>query len=164
MSQYTMNLHLTPEMRQVSVYHLCYCLQSLLLLLRKNQFFSSPITSQQSVRKPYRPLLVFNSPWVQPVYKKFYQFLKHGRNALGFDFTTLTHLCFSSSALHVHLSIIKQMLLVLGFQKSLAKLSSIFACELGTFKSQCTITVHSLRKGNFLFIKKTFVRQRNFQY
>ena len=35
----------------------------LLLLLRKNQFSSSPKTSQQSVRKPYCPLLVFNSPW-----------------------------------------------------------------------------------------------------
>ena len=50
------------EMRQMSVYHLCYCLQSLLLFLRKIQFFSSPKTSQQSVRKPYRPLLLFNSP------------------------------------------------------------------------------------------------------
>ena len=27
------------------------------MLLRKNKFFSSPKTSQQSVRKPYRPLL-----------------------------------------------------------------------------------------------------------
>ena len=34
----------------------------LLLLLRKNQFSSSPKTSQQSVRKPCCPLLVFNSP------------------------------------------------------------------------------------------------------
>ena len=34
----------------------------LLLLLRKNYFSSSPKTSQQSVRKPYRPLLLFNSP------------------------------------------------------------------------------------------------------
>ena len=34
----------------------------LLLLLRKNQFSSSPNTAQQSVRKPYCPLLVFNSP------------------------------------------------------------------------------------------------------
>ena len=41
------------------VYHLCYCLQSLLLLLRKNQSFSSPKTSQPSVWKTYRPLLVF---------------------------------------------------------------------------------------------------------
>ena len=38
----------------------------LLLLLRKNQFFSSPKTSQQSVRKPYRTLLIFNSPWFYP--------------------------------------------------------------------------------------------------
>ena len=44
----------------VCLYHLCYCLQSLLLLLRKNQLFSSPKTSQQSVRKPYCPLLLFN--------------------------------------------------------------------------------------------------------
>ena len=50
----------------MSVYHLCYCLQPLLLLLRKNYFFSSPKTSQQSVRKPYRPLLLFNSPWIKP--------------------------------------------------------------------------------------------------
>ena len=35
----------------------------LLLLLRKNYFFSSPTTSQQSVRKPYCSLLLFNSPW-----------------------------------------------------------------------------------------------------
>ena len=35
----------------------------LLLLLRKNYFSSSPKTSLQSVRKPYFPLLVFNSPW-----------------------------------------------------------------------------------------------------
>ena len=55
-----MNLHQTPEMRQMSIYHLCYCLQSLLLLLR-----NSPKTSEQSVRKPNRPLLVFNSPWLQ---------------------------------------------------------------------------------------------------
>ena len=34
----------------------------LLMLLRKNLFFSSPKTSQQSVRKPYRPYLLFNSP------------------------------------------------------------------------------------------------------
>ena len=33
---------------------------------RKNQFFSSPKTSQQSVRKPNRPLLLFNSPWKYP--------------------------------------------------------------------------------------------------
>ena len=66
MSYYTVNLHLKPGMRQMFVYYLCYCLQSLLLMLRKNQFFSSPKTSQQSVRKPYRPLLVFNSPWVVP--------------------------------------------------------------------------------------------------
>ena len=46
----------TPEMHLMSVYHLCYCLQSLLLLLR-----NSSKTSQQSVRKPYRPLLLFNS-------------------------------------------------------------------------------------------------------
>ena len=59
MIQYSVNLHLTPEMHQMFVYHLCYCLKSLLLLLRKNQFFSSPKTSQQSVRKPYRPLLLF---------------------------------------------------------------------------------------------------------
>ena len=53
-----MNLHLTRQRCQMSVYyHLCYRLQSLLLLLRKNQFFSCPKTSQQSVRKPYRPLL-----------------------------------------------------------------------------------------------------------
>ena len=62
MSQYTVNLHLTTEMHQMSVYHLCYFLQSLLLLLRKNKFSKSPKTSQQSVRKPYCPLLVFNSP------------------------------------------------------------------------------------------------------
>ena len=62
MSQYTVDLHLTPEMHQMSVYRLCYCLQSLLLQLRKNQFFSSPKTSQQSVRKPNRPLFVFDSP------------------------------------------------------------------------------------------------------
>ena len=49
MSQYTGNLHLTGQRGQVSVYHFCYCLQSLLLLLRKNQFFSSPKTSLQSV-------------------------------------------------------------------------------------------------------------------
>ena len=47
----------------MSVYHLCYCLQSLFLLLRKNQFSSSLNMSQQSVRKPYCPLLVFNSSW-----------------------------------------------------------------------------------------------------
>ena len=35
MSQCTVNLHLTPDMRQMSVYHLCYCLQSLLSLLRQ---------------------------------------------------------------------------------------------------------------------------------
>ena len=64
MSQYTVNLHLTPDMHKMYVYHLCYCLQSLLLLLHKNQFSSSPKTSQQSVRKPYCPLLVFNSPCI----------------------------------------------------------------------------------------------------
>ena len=36
----------------------------LLLLFRKNYFSSSQKTSLQSVRKPYFPLLVFNSPWV----------------------------------------------------------------------------------------------------
>ena len=35
----------------------------LLLLLRRNYFFSSPKTSHQSVGKTYRPLLVFYSPW-----------------------------------------------------------------------------------------------------
>ena len=50
----------------MSGYHLCYCLQSLLLLLRNYKFFSSPKTSQQSVRKPNRPLLLFNSPWKYP--------------------------------------------------------------------------------------------------
>ena len=47
----------------------------LLLWLRKNisnardapDVFSSPKTSQLSVRKPYRPLLLFNSPWEQSV-------------------------------------------------------------------------------------------------
>ena len=34
----------------------------LLLLLHRNSFFSSPKTSQQSVRKTYRPLIVFFSP------------------------------------------------------------------------------------------------------
>ena len=34
MSQYTVNLHITRQRCQMSVYHLCYCLQSLLLLLR----------------------------------------------------------------------------------------------------------------------------------
>ena len=43
MSQYTVNLHVKPEIRQMSVYHLCYCLQSLLLLLRK--------TSSSAVQK-----------------------------------------------------------------------------------------------------------------
>ena len=30
------------------------------IFLRRNQFFSGPNTSQQSVQKPYRPLLLFN--------------------------------------------------------------------------------------------------------
>ena len=33
MRQYTVNLHLTPEMRQMSVYHLCYCLQSIIIVV-----------------------------------------------------------------------------------------------------------------------------------
>ena len=43
----------------------------LLLLLRKNyKFFNSPKTSQQSVRKPNRPLLLFNiSLCIPNVYK-----------------------------------------------------------------------------------------------
>ena len=40
-----------------------FTLDQLPLLLRKNQSFSSPKTSQQSARKPYCPLLLFNSPW-----------------------------------------------------------------------------------------------------
>ena len=40
-----------------------FTLDRLPLLLRKNQSFSSPKTSQQSARKPYCPLLLFNSPW-----------------------------------------------------------------------------------------------------
>ena len=72
MSQYTVNLHLTPEMRQMSVYHLCYCLQSLLLLLRKNQFFSSPKTSQQSVRNPIAPS--FNSTLLALTDANFFYF------------------------------------------------------------------------------------------
>ena len=38
-----MNLHLTPEMRQMSVYHLCYCLQSLCFCYAK--------TSSSAVQK-----------------------------------------------------------------------------------------------------------------
>ena len=40
-----------------------FTLDQLPLLLRKNQSFSSPKTSQQSARKPYCPLLLFNSSW-----------------------------------------------------------------------------------------------------
>ena len=61
-----MNLHLTPEILDVIVYHLCYCLQSLILLLRKNLFFSSLKTSQQSVRiteNLYAHTLYSISPW-----------------------------------------------------------------------------------------------------
>ena len=36
---------------------------SCLFTLDRLPLFSSPKTSQQSLRKPYRPLLLFNSPW-----------------------------------------------------------------------------------------------------
>ena len=83
MSQYTVNLHLTRQRCQMSVYPLCYCLQSLLLLLRKNQIFSSPKTSQQSVRKPNRPLLLYNSPCLgvyQPEFTLQYSTVQYSTN------------------------------------------------------------------------------------
>ena len=43
-------LYCTARTTQMAVYHSCYCLQSLFLLLCKNQFFCSPKTSQQSVQ------------------------------------------------------------------------------------------------------------------
>ena len=46
-----------PPSPKMSVYYLYYCLQSLLLILRKNQFIS-PKMSQQNERNPYRPLLL----------------------------------------------------------------------------------------------------------
>ena len=62
------NLHLTPEMLQMFVYHLCYCLQSLLLLVRKN--VTAKCTESQSPLPSIqfslynRPLLLFNSPCI----------------------------------------------------------------------------------------------------
>ena len=56
----------------------------LLLLLHRNQFFSSPKTSQQSVRKTYRPLLVF---YISLVQSHQYNFLFGTRET----FTTVLH-------------------------------------------------------------------------
>ena len=54
-----MNLHLTPEMPDV-------CLSFLLLLTIFIIVVTQKLVLQQSVRKPYRPLLIFNSPWFYP--------------------------------------------------------------------------------------------------
>ena len=53
-----MNLHLTPEMPDV-------CLSFLLLLTIFIIVVTQKLVLQQRVRKPYRPLLLFNSPWVK---------------------------------------------------------------------------------------------------
>ena len=55
------------------------------------------------------------------------------RNALGVDFTALTHICFS---VVLYMCILKHLLLALDLKKFLAKFSSIIAWDLATFISQ----------------------------